>query len=161
MDFLSKVSSKAGETIQTIKDSEITKKAKNYAEIPGLQVQIGKAEAAIKKAYEEIGEAYFNAHVDDETQEYEDLFTLIKAKKELNEILDQSDNVNHPSHYKQGNIECIDAMRQQFTKEEVVAFCKLNAIKYLWRSNHKGTPQQDIDKANWYLNQISSTYKGE
>lgn len=83
MDFLSKVSSKAGETIQTIKDSEITKKAKNYAEIPGLQVQIGKAEAAIKKAYEEIGEAYFNAHVDDETQEYEDLFTLIKAKKEL------------------------------------------------------------------------------
>ena len=83
MDFLRKVSSKAGETIQTIKDSEITKKAKNYAEIPGLQVQIGKAEAAIKKAYEEIGEAYFNAHVDDETQEYEDLFTLIKAKKEL------------------------------------------------------------------------------
>ena len=83
MDFLSKVSSKAGETIQTIKDSEITKKAKNYAESPGLQVQIGKAEAAIKKAYEEIGEAYFNAHVDDETQEYEDLFTLIKAKKEL------------------------------------------------------------------------------
>ena len=49
MDFLSKVSSKAGETIQTIKDSEITKKAKNYAEIPGLQVQIGKEEAAIKK----------------------------------------------------------------------------------------------------------------
>ena len=83
MDFLSKVSSKAGETIQTIKDSDITKKAKNYAEIPGLQVQIGKAEAAIKKAYEEIGEAYFNTHVDDETQEYEDLFTLIKAKKEL------------------------------------------------------------------------------
>lgn len=83
MDFLSKVSSKAGETIQTIKDSEITKKAKNYAEIPGLQVQIGKAEAAIKKAYEEIGEAYFNAHVDDEAPEYEDLFTLIKAKKEL------------------------------------------------------------------------------
>ena len=83
MDFLSKVSSKAGETIQTIKDSEITKKAKNYAEIPGLQVQIGKAEAAIKKAYEEIGEAYFNTHVDDEAPEYEDLFTLIKAKKEL------------------------------------------------------------------------------
>ena len=49
MDFLSKVSSKAGETIQTIKDSDITKKAKNYAEIPGLQVQIGKAEAAIKR----------------------------------------------------------------------------------------------------------------
>ena len=94
----------------------------------------------------------------------DDLFKLkyqINAKKELNEILNQSDSVNHPSHYKQGNIECIDAMRQQFTKEEVVAFCKLNAFKYLWRSNHKGTHQQDIDKAEWYLNQISSTYKGE
>ena len=52
--------------------------------------------------------------------------------------------------------------KRQFTKEEVVAFCKLNAFKYLWRSNHKGTHQQDIDKAEWYLNQISSTYvKGE
>ena len=94
----------------------------------------------------------------------DDLFKLkyqINAKKDLNEILEQSDNVNHPQHYKQGTIECIEAMRQQFTKEEVVAFCKLNAFKYLWRSNHKGTPQQDIDKANWYLSQISSTYKGE
>ena len=33
MDFLSKVSAKAGETLQTIKDSDITKKAKNYAKI--------------------------------------------------------------------------------------------------------------------------------
>ena len=102
-----------------------------------------------------------NHSLNDFTDELFKLKYQIKAKKELNEILDQSDNVNHPSHYKQGTIECIDAMRQQFTKEEVVAFCKLNAFKYLWRSNHKGTQQQDIDKANWYLNQISSTYKGE
>lgn len=83
MDFISKVSAKAGETIQSIKDSDVTKKAKNYAEIPGLQVQIGKAEAAIKKAYEEIGEAYFNAHADEESNEFTDLTILIKAKKEL------------------------------------------------------------------------------
>lgn len=83
MDFFSKVSAKAGETIQTIKDSDVTKKAKSYAEIPGLQVQVGKAEAAIKKAYEEIGEAYFTAHADDAEPEYADLITLIKAKKEL------------------------------------------------------------------------------
>ena len=94
----------------------------------------------------------------------DDLFKLknkIQAERDKKEILEQSDSVNHPSHYKQGEIECIDAMRQQFTKEEVVAFCKLNAFKYLWRANHKGTHQQDIDKAEWYLNQISSTYKGE
>ena len=100
--------------------------------------------------------------LNDFTDELFKLKNKIQAERDKNEILDQSDNVNHPSHYKQGNIECIDAMRQQFTKEEVVAFCKLNAFKYLWRANHKGTHQQDIDKAEWYLNQISSTYvKGE
>ena len=33
MDFLNKLSAKAGETFQTIKESDATKKAKNYAEI--------------------------------------------------------------------------------------------------------------------------------
>lgn len=99
MDFLSRVSAKAGETVQSIKDSEVTKKAKNYAEIPGLQLQIGKAEAAVKKAYQEIGEAYYKDHETDETPEYTDLFTLIKAKKELigqlkSEIEDKKKNDN-------------------------------------------------------------------
>ena len=42
MDFLNKLSAKAGETFQTIKESDATKKAKNYAEIPGLSLQVGK-----------------------------------------------------------------------------------------------------------------------
>ena len=106
---------------------------------------------------------YMEDNIDKFTDDLFKLKSQVQAKKDMKNILNQptSDNVNHPSHYKQGDIECIDAMRQQFTKEEVIAFCKLNAFKYLWRSNHKGTPQQDIDKANWYLNQISSTYKGE
>lgn len=83
MDIIEKVSAKAGETIQSVKDSEVTKKVMNYAEIPGIQVKIGKAESAIKKAYAEIGEAYFKAHAEDEESEYTDLITLIKAKQEL------------------------------------------------------------------------------
>lgn len=83
MDFLSKVAAKASDTFQSVKESDAAKKAKNYAGIPGLQIKVGKAESEIKKAYEEIGEAYFNAHADDAASEYEDLFTLIKAKKEL------------------------------------------------------------------------------
>lgn len=81
MDFLSKVSAKAGETFQTIKDSEVTKKAKNYAGIPGLQVQVGKCESQIKKAYEEIGEAYFNAHEHEDGGEYAGQFTTIKENQ--------------------------------------------------------------------------------
>ena len=39
--------------------------------------------------------------------------------------------VNHPQHYNQGSIECIDAMVSAFGKEDVKAFCKINAFKYL------------------------------
>lgn len=82
MDFLSKVSAKAGETFQTIKDSEVTKKAKNYAGIPGLQVQIGKCESQIKKAYEKIGEEYFKAHEHEAESEYPEYFQTIKENLE-------------------------------------------------------------------------------
>lgn len=81
MDFLSKVSAKAGETFQTIKDSEVTKKAKNYAEIPGLQVQVGKCESQIKKAYEEIGKVYFQTHEHEADGEYAEQIKIIKENR--------------------------------------------------------------------------------
>lgn len=59
--------------------------------------------------------------------------------------------VNHPAHYNDGKIECIEAMESAFGKEEVKTFCKLNAFKYIWRANKKGG-EQDIKKAAWYLN---------
>lgn len=66
----------------------------------------------------------------------------------------QTSNVEHPSHYNQGNIECIDAMIAAYTKEEVIAFCKLNAFKYIWRANNKGKPLEDLQKADWYLDKV-------
>lgn len=60
--------------------------------------------------------------------------------------------VNHPSHYKNGNIECIEVMINVFGKHKVAAFCELNAFKYQWRANNKGTDIQDKKKAIWYLN---------
>ncbi len=66
--------------------------------------------------------------------------------------IEDADNVNHPQHYT-GSIECIDAMLQQFGKEQVKSFCLLNAFKYLFRCNKKHeTPIEDIKKAMWYLN---------
>ena len=78
MDFLNKIGAKAGETFQTIKDSDASKKAKNYAEIPGLSMQVGKQEGIVKKAYEEIGKAYYKANVDNEACEYADQMKVIK-----------------------------------------------------------------------------------
>ena len=59
--------------------------------------------------------------------------------------------VNHPAHYNDGRIECIDAMIDAFGNKEVMSFCKINAFKYIWRAEHKGGVK-DIEKAAWYLN---------
>lgn len=59
--------------------------------------------------------------------------------------------VNHPEHYNQGGIECIDAMLSAFGNEAVAHFCIVNAFKYVWRASDKNGIE-DIDKAIWYLN---------
>ena len=65
-----------------------------------------------------------------------------------------SNNVDHPSHYNNGGIECIDAIEsatEGLTGLE--AFCTGNAIKYLWRWKHKNGIE-DLDKAIWYINKL-------
>jgi hypothetical protein len=64
-----------------------------------------------------------------------------------------SSTVNHPTHYNQGGIECIDAMIAAFGKEAVENFCLVNAFKYVWRNRDKNG-FEDIDKAIWYLNKV-------
>jgi hypothetical protein len=61
----------------------------------------------------------------------------------------QVDNVNHPPHYTAGEIECIDAIRAALGREGFLAYCRGNAIKYLWRCEHKGGTE-DLKKAKWY-----------
>lgn len=57
-----------------------------------------------------------------------------------------SDNVNHPKHYNShpSGIECIDVV-------EHMNFNTGNAIKYLWRADHKNG-LEDLRKAAWYVN---------
>lgn len=62
------------------------------------------------------------------------------------------DNVNHPAHYTQGTIECIDAMTAAFGADNVAEYCIMNAFKYLWRHKLKNKPIEDLKKAIWYLN---------
>ena len=61
-----------------------------------------------------------------------------------------NNNVEHPKHYTNGSIECIDAMISAFGKEAVMIYCRVNAFKYIWRSDLKGRIE-DIQKAAWYL----------
>ena len=64
------------------------------------------------------------------------------------------DNVNHPSHYTQGAIECIDAIKEA-TKGlfGIEAVCTANIIKYVWRWKFKNGVE-DLRKAEWYLQRL-------
>ena len=61
-----------------------------------------------------------------------------------------SDNINHPSHYTSGSIECIDAIRASMTPRGFIDYCKGNVIKYVYRWDHKGGVE-DLKKAQVYL----------
>lgn len=64
------------------------------------------------------------------------------------------DNVNHPTHYTQGGIECIDAIKAATVgKNGIDAVCTANAIKYLWRYEAKNG-LEDVKKAAWYLDRL-------
>jgi hypothetical protein len=65
----------------------------------------------------------------------------------------KNDVVNHPSHYTQGDIECIDAIEAALGAEGFKAYCKGACIKYLWRTEHKNG-LEDLQKCQWYLNKL-------
>ena len=56
------------------------------------------------------------------------------------------DTVDHPPHYNKhpSGVECVDIV-------EHMLFNVGNAIKYLWRSDHKDDALEDLRKAAWYV----------
>ncbi len=65
-----------------------------------------------------------------------------------------SDPVDHPSHYTQGEIECIDALKAATVgKTGIEAVCVANIIKYLWRYEQKGG-LESVLKSRWYLDRL-------
>ena len=65
-----------------------------------------------------------------------------------------SDNVNHPAHYTQGGVECIDAIEAAVSElSGIEAVCTGNAIKYLWRWKRKNGIE-DLKKARWYVDRL-------
>ena len=69
------------------------------------------------------------------------------------------DNVNHPNHYTQGNIECIEALKAATSNlKGIEAICTANAIKYLWRWKDKNGVE-DLNKAKWYIDRLIGEIK--
>jgi len=69
-----------------------------------------------------------------------------------------TDNVNHPPHYKKGEIECIDAIKSALG-DGFKFYLQGNAMKYLWRYEHKGKAIEDLEKATWYINRLKEQYE--
>ena len=68
----------------------------------------------------------------------------------------KEDMVNHPSHYTQGEIECIEVIKyinDKLNMKGYQGYCLGNFIKYIWRCNYKNG-WEDIDKAIFYLNEL-------
>jgi len=64
-----------------------------------------------------------------------------------------SDVVNRPEHYRQGGLECIEAIEASMSREEFQGYLKGNIEKYVWRYRYKNGVQ-DLHKAKWYLDRL-------
>ena len=84
---------------------------------------------------------------------------LASRIEELEEVIEKgpdmkNDNVNSPNHYRQGRIECIEAIKASMSQKGFKDYLKGNVMKYIWRYEHKGKAVEDIEKAIWYLNRL-------
>ena len=73
-----------------------------------------------------------------------------------------NDPVN-PIHYKQGDIECIEAIKASMSAEAFKGYLKGNNIKYMWRYEDKQAtnPLEDLRKAQWYLDELKKVVSKE
>lgn len=68
------------------------------------------------------------------------------------------DNVNHPQHYCQGGVECIEAIEAAMSPEGFQDYCKGNVMKYIWRWRDKAGVE-DLEKARVYLDWLIKSAK--
>ena len=68
----------------------------------------------------------------------------------------QGEQVFHPNHYNQGNIEVIDVIEGLG-----LGFHEGTIVKYVARARYKNNMIQDLEKARWYLNRLIAVTKRE
>lgn len=85
----------------------------------------------------------------------EQVRTRVRAKQldTYEALMDKPDMVNKPPHY-QGAVEVIDAIESALGAGGFEAYCRGNALKYISRAGKKGSFEEDIRKAIWYLERV-------
>jgi hypothetical protein len=64
-------------------------------------------------------------------------------------------------YYREGSIECIDAIKAALGDEGFIAFLRGQVIKYNWRLKGKGQAHEDSIKANWYQQRLTKELEDE
>jgi hypothetical protein len=79
----------------------------------------------------------------------------------IGDLVDKYNNVNAPAHYnKNGEIECIDAIKEVLGQEGFESYLQGQIVKYIWRSDVKGGAE-DIRKLIWYARRLLAEIDGE
>ena len=71
------------------------------------------------------------------------------------------DSVDRPPHYNNGNIQCIDYLKDNMPKEAFIGYLEGNVKKYLHRWRYKVKPTEDLKKAQWYLDRLIKEVENE
>lgn len=68
----------------------------------------------------------------------------------------------NPNHYKQGSKEVIEMMQDIWGKENLIAYCEMNAFKYRMRAGLKPeqSVERDLEKAKWYSDKANRLRNG-
>jgi hypothetical protein len=98
----------------------------------GTETEVVKEDTRLRTPYEEP-KSTINVDLPFEPEKYEE--------------------VNHPQHYNNYEVEVIDMMERVFGREATASFCLLNAFKYRMRAGTKPgqSVTKDLDKEQWYL----------
>lgn len=89
--------------------------------------------------------------------------TLAFKKNESYDTYSNYDAVNHPQHYTQSEIPCIDGIDAVISgyNRPGHGYYAGTILKYLWRAPFKGRYLQDLEKAQWYLNRLVKKVQDE
>lgn len=86
-------------------------------------------------------------------------FNAIDFEPFNEELKEKEDVVNHPIHYTNGKIECIEAIIAAVSNlNGSQGYLVGNIIKYVWRYKDKNGAE-DLNKAKWYLEKLIGEVK--
>ena len=75
--------------------------------------------------------------------------------------MDKTQDPINPEHYKQGDVECIDAIKASLPTEAFHGYLKASVFKYLWRYDKKDNPDICLGNAQWFLNRLMQEHANE